>query len=303
MKGEPLPIFGLEGKGLCTVFEIGNEKVALVTDSACDLNDALLAKYDIRFVSLRMVCSRGEFRDRVEISNDELYALLKTEVPKTSLPLPEDVSKLYASLQAQGCTHVLHLSLSSGLSGTYNLCRMLAEDYEGMKIDVVDTKTLSFGLGLLVLTAAEMLSEGKPVAEVISAVEKKRETQLGSFVIRTLEFLRKGGRIGLVEGVVGSILQLKPVIFVNDEGIYQTLTKARGLNNAIDAMCNEHFRRFADKPVRVGIVHADDPEGAEKLLAKLSTKLNVASSIIGPVSPILAVHTGPGLLGAIIQEA
>ena len=133
------------------MFSIGNDRVALVTDTSCDLTDEQLARYDIRLVSLRVASSRGEFRDRVEISQDQLYALLQEELPKTSLPLPEDVSTLYRSLQEEGCTRILHLSISSGLSGTYNMVRMLAEDFAPLPIDVVDTKTLSCGLGLLVL--------------------------------------------------------------------------------------------------------------------------------------------------------
>ena len=124
------------------------------------------------------------------------------ECPKTaadeSFPLPEDITALYGSLRDRGCTRVLHISISAGLSGTYNMCRMLAEEAEGIRVDVVDSRTLSCGLGLLVLTAAEMLEAGHPVEEVIAALEEKRKTQLGCFVIRTLEYLRKGGRIGLV---------------------------------------------------------------------------------------------------------
>lgn len=285
------------------MFDVCGEKIALVTDTSCDLSDEQLARYDISMVSLRVVAAAGEFRDRLEISQEELYALLKTEVPKTSLPLPEDITALYARLREQGCTRVLHLSMSSGLSGTYNMCRMLAEEAEGIRVDVIDTQTLSCGLGLLVLTAAELLEAGTPADEVIAALHEKREGQLGCFVIRTLEFLRKGGRIGTVEGVVGSILQLKPVIFVNPDGVYQTLTKARGLNNALDAMFSECLRRYEGQPVRLAVVHGNAPADAEKMLARLQTRLDVRSAFISPVSPVLAIHTGPGLVGVILQPA
>lgn len=275
----------------------------MVTDTSCDLSDEQLQRYDIRLVSLRVTSSKGEYRDRVEISQDELYMLLKEELPKTSLPLPEDVSSLYRQLQAEGCTRILHLSMSSGLSGTYNMVRMLAEDFAPLPIDVVDSRTLSCGLGLLVLEAAESLEQGMPVEEVIARVERIRATQLGTFLIRTLEFLRKGGRIGLVEGVVGSLLQIKPVIFVNDDGVYQTLAKARGFNNALNVMCEEFFSRYEGCKVRVAIVHGAAYDEAVKLREKFLEKLDVVSSFISPVSPALAIHTGPGLLGAIVQYA
>lgn len=285
------------------MFMIGDDRVALVTDTSCDLSEEQLQAYDIRLVSLRVATSEGEFRDRLEIDQDTLYSLLKRELPKTSLPLPEDVSALYRQLKEEGCTRVVHMTISSNLSGTYNMVRLIAEETEGMQVDVVDTRTLSCGLGLLVLEAAESLAKGMSVEDTLARVEHLRSTQLGAFVIRTLEFLRKGGRIGLVEGVVGSLLQIKPVIYVNDDGVYNTLVKARGFTNALNAMSDECFKRFQGRKVRIAIVHGAAYEEAVKLRDRFLEKLDVVSSFISPVSPALAIHTGPGLLGAIVQYA
>ena len=282
---------------------IGDDRVALVTDTSCDLSEEQLQAYDIRLVSLRVATSEGEFRDRLEIDQDTLYDLLKRELPKTSLPLPEDVSALYRQLKAEGCTRVVHMTISSNLSGTYNMVRLIAEETEGLQVDVVDTRTLSCGLGLLVLEAAESLAKGMSVEDTLARVEHLRATQLGAFVIRTLEFLRKGGRIGLVEGVVGSLLKIKPVIYVNDDGVYNTLVKARGFSNALSAMNDECFKRFQGRKVRIAIVHGAAYEEAVKLRDRFLEKLDVVSSFISPVSPALAIHTGPGLLGAIVQYA
>ena len=285
------------------MFMIGNDRVALVTDTSCDLSEEQLKAYDIRLVSLRVSTSEGELRDRLEIDQETLYDLLKRELPKTSLPLPEDVSALYRQLKEEGCTRVVHMTISSNLSGTYNMVRLIAEETEDLQVDVVDTKTLSCGLGLLVLEAAESLARGMSVEDTLARVEHLRATQLGAFVIRTLEFLRKGGRIGLVEGVVGSLLQIKPVIYVNDDGVYNTLIKARGFTNALNAMSDECFKRFQGRKVRIAIVHGAAYEEAVKLRDRFLEKLDVASSFISPVSPALAIHTGPGLLGAIVQYA
>ncbi len=285
------------------MFTIGSDRVALVTDTACDLLEEQLAHFDIRTVSLRVSTSHGEFRDRLEISQEQLYEVLKNEYPKTSLPLPEDVSALYRQLQAEGATRILHMSMSGSLSGTYNMVSILAEEAEGIQVDVVDTKTLSCGLGLLVLEAAECLSAGMSVEDVIARVNELRKHQLGTFVIRTLEFLRKGGRIGLVEGVVGSLLQIKPVIYVNDDGVYNTLVKARGFGNALEAMKNEFFKRYQGRRVRIAIVHGQAQDEAVQLMEAFKARLDVVSSFVAPVSPALAIHTGPGLLGAIVQFA
>ena len=139
------------------MFRIGNDLVALVTDTACDLLDEQLAQYDIRLVSLRVVTSEGEFRDRVEIGSEQVYELLKTELPKTSLPLPEDVTALYRQLKSEGATRILHICMSGSLSGTYNMVSILADETDDLHVDVVDAQTLSCGTGLLVLEAAECL--------------------------------------------------------------------------------------------------------------------------------------------------
>lgn len=285
------------------MFQIGNERVALVTDTACDLLNEQLHKYDIRLVSLRVATTQGEFRDRVEIDSTRVYELLKTELPKTSLPLPEDVSALYRQLRDEGADRILHICMSGNLSGTYNMVSILADEAEDLHIDVVDAQTLSCGVGLLVLEAAECLERGMQVEDVILRLKELRKHQLGAFVIRTLEYLRKGGRIGLVEGVVGSLLQIKPVIYVNDDGIYSPLVKARGFAKALSAMQDEFFKRYQGRKVRVAIVHGAAYEDAKALLETFRQKLDVVSDMIAPVSPALAIHTGPGLLGAIVQYA
>ena len=106
-----------------------------------------------------------------------------------------------------------------------------------------------------------------------------------------------------MEGVVGSILQIKPVIYVNPDGVYQTLNKARGFGNAIETMFMEFVRRYQGRPVRLAVVHGNSLADAEKFLERLKEKLDVCSAFISPVSPVLAIHTGPGLVGAIVQDA
>ena len=275
------------------------KKTAIITDSACDLSDALLNEYNIKFVPLRLVYKGGEQRDRVEISPDEVYQLLPTEVPKTSLPLPEDVTNVYDQLADEGYTDAVHICISSGLSGTYNMIRMIAGDYERMNVRVVDSKTLSMQEGLITLDCARMLKKTQDADEIAAYAHTLRDRSAGMFVIRTLEYLRKGGRIGLVEGVLGTMLQLKPVIYVNDDGVYETISKARGHANALESLVKDIVARFSKVRVQLAIVHGSVPEEGERLLERLKGLLNVEESFVVPVSPVLGVHTGPGLLGVI----
>lgn len=279
-------------------------KVALVTDSSCDLSQEILDLHHVHVLPLRVLSSKGELRDRLEISEEEIYALMEQELPKTSLPFYEDVVALYARLRDEGTTHVIHISVSSGLSGTYGMVQLAAKEFENdMQIALIDSRTISTGVGTMILAAAEALESGCSFEEAVEKAMAVRESQLGVFIIKTLEFLRKGGRIGLVEGVIGSILQLKPVIFVNPDGVYQTLTKARGYKNALDAMIREVVARFGQRKIRLSVVHGAAAAEAEKLLESLKGLLNVTESFISSVSPALAVHTGPGLLGIVAHEA
>lgn len=275
------------------------KKTAIITDSACDLPDDILEKYHIKFVPLRLVYKGGEKRDRTEILPDEVYAMLPTEVPKTSLPLPEDVTGIYDQLADEGYTDAVHICISSGLSGTYNMVRLVAEEYERMNVRVVDSKTLSIQEGLITLNCARMLETNDNPDEIVAYAHALRERSMGMFVIRTLEYLRKGGRIGLVEGVLGTMLQLKPIIFVNNDGVYETIAKARGHANALEALVREVTSRFNKVRVQLAVVHGAAPAEGEKLLEKLKGMLNVEESFLLPVSPVLGVHTGPGLLGVI----
>jgi len=280
------------------------KKTAIITDSSCDLSDEQLQEHHIHMISLRVVCQNAEYRDRIDLNQEQLYELLKTELPKTSLPLPEDVSDLYEKLAADGVTDVVHLCISSGLSGTFNMVRMIAQDFENrMNIRVVDSKTLSTGLGWMVLAVAESLEAGDDPDTSVQKALSIRKSQIAMFVIRTLEYLRKGGRIGLVEGMVGSLLQIKPIVYVNDDGVYQTLAKARGYKGAVDTMMQEAIRRFGHAKINLSVVHGQAYEEAQGLMEKLKLTLNIATSFIRPVSPVLAIHTGPGLLGIVANLA
>jgi DegV family protein with EDD domain len=147
------------------------------------------------------------------------------------------------------------------------------------------------------------LEAGLSFEEAVERAKAVRKTQLGMFIIKTLEFLRKGGRIGLVEGAVGTILHIKPIIFINAKGVYQTLAKARGYANALDTMVREAAARFGKSSIRLSVVHGASALEAQKLLDRLKGVLNISDSFISSVSPALAVHTGPGLLGIVAHEA
>ena len=280
-----------------------DRKIAILTDSSCDLTDEELTEHHIHMVPLRIVYEKQEYRDRVDITPQQVYDRLTVEVPHSSLPVPEDVMRYLDELKAQGYTDVLDISISSGLSGTCQMMRMLAEQYKGLTIHVFDSRTLSMGLGFLVLEAARLVEKTGDIDVIMSRLQAIRDQSQAFFVIPTLKYLRLGGRIGAVAAVLGSTLNLKPVITVSPDGKYVTAAKVRGFQNAITRMEELLIRHFGRQPIHLAIVHGDACEGARTVSDRLHNAMSVIQSRLRQISPVLGAHTGPGLLGLIAYPA
>lgn len=281
---------------------MAKSKIAIVTDTTCDLSDEVLKLNNIYMVPLQIIYETRNYRDRMEITAEKVYGMLDKEIPKSSLPLPDDVKEILDRIVDDGYTDILYISISAGLSGTYNLIRLLAQEYTKLNIEVVDSASLSMGLGFLVLEAANVIKETGDIKAAIKRINTVRKSMSTMFVLNTLTYLRKGGRIGKVEGTVGNLLNIKPVIAVNDEGVYYTVTKERGFKKSVKAMSNEIRERYAGKEISIAVVYGEQLENAKSLLNELKETLNVTKTYITQVSPVLGVHTGPGLLGVIAFE-
>ena len=180
---------------------------------------------------------------------------------------------------------------------------ILADEAEDLHIDVVDAQTLSCGVGLLVLEAAECLERGMQVEDVILRLKELRKHQLGAFVIRTLEYLRKGGRIGLVEGVVGSLLQIKPVLGFAEDGQLQSVAKVRGRHQVIDKLVELAVKACGDhKRYNLAVANGGAPEEMARVREKLTAALpNYDHIWEGEIDGTLSVYIGDGVLGAAVQ--
>lgn len=279
------------------------QKIAVLTDSGSDLTLEQYKEYNIEFVPFRIIYSYGEFEDKISLSPKELYDSLEKEIPKTSLPSTARIDDILNKLEAEGYTHVIVVAISSGLSGTANAIRLALEDHPKLTSYVYDTKILSMAEGALVLNAAEMVKEGKTFEEIIEQLPKFRKKTHGYYTINTLEYLKKGGRIGKVAGTIGEILNLKPIISVNDEGIYYTYAKVRGRKQSINKIykiAKEHLEKGKSKVwVLNGGSSAEEFDHLYKMISELDNIESIAPATIGPS---LGVHTGPGLLGVIVQE-
>lgn len=276
-----------------------NSKIAVFTDSGCDLSDAILAKHGIDMISLRITFSDGEFRDRKEITPGEVYARLKHEMPKTSLPHSQDVLELMDKYKQQGATDAIFVSVSSGLSGTRDFISLLTRGRETPRVHVFDSRGLSLVEGYLALEAKRMADDDCSVQDILDRLLELRESTFGMFVVRSLEYLVKGGRIGRVEGRMGALLDIKPLISLDDNGVYYSVDKARGFKRALAKMVRHATDACGAKTVQVAVIHGDAAEEAQTLAQELKKLLRIDKLIIAPCSPVLGAHSGPGLLGIV----
>jgi DegV family protein with EDD domain len=252
---------------------------------------------------LTIIYKDAEYRDGVDIQPEDVFARFSTEIPSTSLPSPATVGDLFRQIKADGYDKVIAVAISSGLSGTFALFSSFGPAPEGLETRYIDTKNIGIGSGFSAIRAGELIEKGLPFTDVCREVENAaRHTKL-FFCVSTLEYLIKGGRIGLVAGMVGTILDLKPVISCNEDGIYYTVAKARGRKKSLDLALEKAVEcATGAKDYVITVMHGAAQEEADTLLAALKKRLpDYRMSIEGQITPALVVHTGPGLIGVGVQ--
>lgn len=278
------------------------EKIALLTDSACDLPSEILEGFNIRVLPLKVVYPDRTYHDRIDIQPEEVYDRMPDEIPTTSMPSPHEIESILEEIRSEGFTHVLAVHLSSGLSGTYETVRMVAKEFEGLVIQVFDTRTLSIGTGWMVLEAARDIASGLSFQKIWDNLQQLPTRINVYYVLETLEYLRKGGRIGLVSAMIGQFLHLKPIISVNREGKYYTFAKARGRSKSIEKLAEIVEKAVQNGPIKLAVMHGGAREEFQGLLERLQKLPNIKELVHSDISPALGVHTGPGLLGVCVVE-
>ena len=280
-------------------------KIALLTDSCADLSARTAEENRIHVVPLRIRCADGEYRDGVDIHAADIYARLKRgELPKTSLPTGEDIAAAFDRIAAEGYDGVIAVMLSGGLSGTYNLVRLMAEERKDLEIKVYDSVSGSLGIGVTMLQLAEDLRAGASWRELT----KKRVPQLiqGTtpfFSVDTLEYLQKGGRIGKVAAMAGTMLQIKPLITFAPDGQLQSIAKVRGRKQVMDKLVDLAVKACGShKKYNLAVANGGAPEEMEELREKLKAALpNYDHIWDGEIDGTLSVYIGDGILGSGVQ--
>ncbi len=278
------------------------EKIALLTDSACDLPKEFIERFCIKVLPLSVIYPDKIYQDRITIEPQEVYDRMPDEIPTTSMPTPHEITSILEEIRNEGFTHVLAVHLSSGLSGTYEAVRMVAQEFEDLVINVFDTRTLSIATGWMVLEAARDIASGLSFQKIIDNLHQLQPRVKVYYVLETLEYLRRGGRIGAVAAMLGQFLHLKPIISVNQEGKYFTYAKARGRQKSIEKLAEIVEKAVQSGPIKLAVMHGGAREEFQRLLEKLQHLPNIKELIASDISPALGVHTGPGLLGVCVVE-
>jgi DegV family protein with EDD domain len=274
----------------------------IVTDCAADIPPEERESLGIIEAPLYIQFPEGEVNS-ADLTADEFYNRLEAmrpDVPTTAQPSSGMFADLYRVL-AETSKNILSVHISSGLSGTFNSARLGAEGVKEAIVNVLDTMTLSGGERFQVLAAAMAARAGwglDAIKERLSAIREQTEV---IYTLETLEYLARGGRIGRVQALMGAALKIKPIIRVDRaDGKYSTVSKSRTIPQAMERIADHLHEMYKDTPVWITVLHGRFHEGAESMAKMLSERLNGTKIEVMRISPVLGVHTGPGIVGAAV---
>ena len=281
------------------------QKIALLTDSCADLSPQMAEENQIYVVPLRILCADGEYRDSVDIHAADIYARLRSgELPQTSLPAAQDITGAFDRIAADGYDAVIALMLSGGLSGTYNMVRLLAEERTDLTIRVYDSVSGSLGTGMMVLQLAEDIRLGMDWDTLTERrVPWLIRNTFPFFSVDTLEYLQKGGRIGKVTAMAGTMLNIKPLITFAADGQLQSIAKVRGRRAVQDKLIELVRKSLGDhKRYNLAVANGGAPEEMAQLRARMEQLFpNYDHFWQGEMDATLSVYIGCGALGAGVQ--
>lgn len=280
------------------------EKIALITDSACDIDEETIKKYQIHVLPFKILYKEREFTDGIDITPVEVYVNMKTEIPKSSQPSMEDIENLYKKLEKENYTHVISINISSGISGTVNAVDLISKEFKNIKTFMYDTKSTSVIQGIILKKCGELIRAGKEFDEIVKQIPDMKKKLRLYFVFGTLEYAIKGGRIGKIPGTIGDILNIKPIVSFDDEfGQCYTCEKIRGRVKSINRLI-ELGEKISDKSsCDAYVIHGNVEEEALKVCEKLRRNPRIRNVyLIGQISAIVGVYCGPGTVGVCYSE-
>lgn len=277
-----------------------NKKIAIITDSTCDIPMELREKYGITVVPLTINWDGKSYLDGVDLSPEEFYARLGQNPvrPTTSQPAPSAFLDAYEKARQKGAEEIVVVTISSAMSGTLQSARTASAGFN-LPVHLVDARGNSMGLGWQVLAAARTRDAGGNVPAILDAIEKVRTHVHFHVVLDTLDFLFKGGRIAGAARLLNNVLKIKPQIHVNHHsGSVEPSHVSRTRQKAIDALYKSFFDKVdTRKPLHIAVLHNAAFEEAQALAERIREEFHPVELFINFASPVLGVHTGPFAIG------
>lgn len=280
-------------------------KVAVVTDSTADIPREERERLGIEMVPLKVHFGEETYLDNIDLTPEQFYQKLRAfdGLPTTSQPSPGDFLEVYRRLAEAGHS-IVSIHLSSAMSGTYQSAQLARSMLPDADITVVDGRTATYGTGMLAVAAAEAAAAGASSREVVERVMELRKTMRLYFLVDTLEYLHRGGRIGRAAALFGSLLNVKPILTIGDDGVITPVEKVRGAKKAIARIGERIMEDFPDRPVEVTL--AETPgftDTARELEEHLKERLDIRRLRITWIGPVIGTHAGPGAAGVFVLPA
>ncbi len=274
--------------------------IGIVTDSTCDIPQALLEQHGIIVVPQVLIWGGQQYRDRIDMQPGEFYERLAADrqPPQSSQPTRMDFTSAFTRAVENGASSIVTLVLSSTLSGSIDNARSAAAEC-AVPVEVIDSRATSMGLGWQVLAAARAIENGLDLQSVLERVSQVRGRIVQIAGLNTLEYLKKGGRIGDVARWATTLLKIKPVVALN---ILTNMVEPLGLVRTYNALVDLLYRKFFDqlkgkKNMRIAVLHGNMLASAEALAERIKNEIDPMELLINSTGPVVGLHTGPGALG------
>jgi DegV family protein with EDD domain len=282
-------------------------KIRIVTDSTADIPLSLREELGIEMVPLKIHFGSETYLDAVTLQSEQFYEKLTaaSALPTTSQPSPLEFFEVYKKLAEEDPdVEIISIHLSSALSGTYQSAVLAGSMLEEQaKIHIVDSLSASYGIGALVVAAAMAAREGKSVAEILEIIRVLRANYHIYFLVSTLEFLQKGGRVGKASAIFGSLLNIKPILSIDPDGEVVAVEKVRGQKKAMARIVELLAADLSGRPIHLNVAHSNSPEAAEQLRELIEQQFEVRSMAYIALGPVIGTHAGPGTVAAFVSPA
>ncbi len=280
------------------------DKIAVITDSCSDILPELIQEYPIFTIPYTLTFSDGSYRDGVDIFPDEVYRRQVTDMPKTSLPSGAAILDTFRQIKEEGYNKAIAIMLSSGLSGCYQMMRLMAQDCDGLEVAVFDSMSGSLGQGAIVLTLCRLIEAGRSWEQLLALTPRLCKNTYAYFTVDTLEYLQRGGRIGKITAIAGTALGIKPILAFHPEtGELTSIYKVRGRAAAMHKLVQVAVSNLQpSKRYNIMWAHGASPEEGEKIAEELRAAApDFEQEFYGEIDCTLASYVGPHLLGAAVQ--